>query len=51
MDEDIQTEEIIIIDDFRAVMQFNELLILVDPYHSAPAPVDIEIKFIQYRLA
>ncbi len=30
-------EEIIIIDDFRAdSMQFNELLILLDPYHSAP---------------
>ncbi len=27
------------LDDFRAdSMQFNELLILLDPYHSAPAP-------------
>ncbi len=35
-------EEIIIIDDFRAdSMQFNELLILLDPYHSAPAPARI----------
>ncbi len=34
-------EEIIIIDDFRAdSMQFNELLILLDPYHSAPAPAE-----------
>lgn len=45
-------EEIIIIDDFRAdSMQFNELLILLDPYHSAPAPARYRNKFIQYRLA
>ncbi len=31
-------------------MQFNELLILLDPYHSAPYQLDRN-KFIQYRLA
>ncbi len=31
-------------------MQFNELLLL-DPYHSAPAPARYRNKFIQYRLA
>ncbi len=40
------------IDDFRAdsMLQFNELLILLDPYHSAPAPARYRSKFIQYRL-
>ncbi len=45
-------EEIIIIDDFRAdSMQFNELLILLDPPFGAPAPAEYRNKFIQYRLA
>ncbi len=44
-------EEIIIIDDFKSwnSMQFNELLILLNPYHSAPAPARYRNKFIQYR--
>ncbi len=32
-------------------MQFNELLILPDPYHSAPVNARYRNKFIQYRLA
>ncbi len=45
MDEYTDEEIIINIDDFRAdSMQFNELLILLDPYHSAPkCQLDIEI--------
>ncbi len=33
-------------------MQFNELLSLLDPYHSAPGcQLDVEISLVQYRLA
>ncbi len=50
---DEYTDEEIIIIGRRAAdsMQFNELLILLDPYHSAPAPARYRNKFIQYRLA
>lgn len=45
-------EEIIILDDFRSnSMDFNEILTLLDPYHTSPAPARYHNKHIQYRLA
>ncbi len=36
-------EEIIIIDDFRVIPRNCELLIPLDPYHSAPAEYQISL--------
>ena len=45
-------EEIIILDDFRSnSMDFNEILTLLDPHHTSPAPARYHNKHIQYRLA
>lgn len=45
-------EEIIILDDFRSnSMDFNEILTLLDPHHTSPAPARYHNKHIQYRLS
>ncbi len=45
-------EEINIIDDlFDSCNLMSYQYLLLDPYHSAPAPARYRNKFIQYRLA